>query len=406
MMYIFNAERICFPFILVLYLTRVLSVECYSIYVYSYAIASYHRLIVDFGFDYSATRNVAKSTHAEDKLNIVFEVIMSKVFLWFCGVLSIFMYTILSNDMYIRQNLLFFFFISLEIFFEIFFLDFYFRGIEKMEIISYRYFISKIISLILIVLYIENDKYFLYISIFNCLGSFVGACVTFSSLDIPVKYNKSKLFNKKTIINQIKDSIKFFLTKITVSLFTFSNTVFLGRFSSAYDVAVWSLAVNIVSAIQSMYNPISNALFPAMSKKFDIKIIKKSIVFNIVIVIFTNIVFWFLDPVMIPFLFGERYECVSSILNILLIMLFFSAIINIMGWPVLGALGGERFMLLSTIMGALFHLSGIAILSYFGKLNAYTLSYWRVCSECVLSFFIIIFALKIMRIFNEVDRSC
>ena len=81
MLYIFNAERIVFPLILLPYLTKFLSTDSYAVYVYAYAMVSYLRLVVDFGFDFSATRDIAKEVEERMIRKIVTEVTASKVVL-------------------------------------------------------------------------------------------------------------------------------------------------------------------------------------------------------------------------------------------------------------------------------------------------------------------------------------
>lgn len=390
MLYIFNAERIIFPLILLPYLTKFLTTGSYAVYVYAYAMVSYLRLVVDFGFDFSATRDIAKEVEERMIRKIVTEVTASKVVLCVLGSIVIFFYAIIFQDKYIIENKLFFLLMCIEIFLEIFFLDFYFRGIEKMEIITIRYFIVKIIATVLILLSVKCDNDLWHIPLCNVLGNTIGAILVFLQINPFSEFSIVSI--SLNLIKQIRSSLKFFLTKITVSLFSFSNTIFLGRFASPYDVAIWSLAINIISAIQSLYSPISNALFPAMSKKFDISVIKKSLLLSFGFILTLNTFLWLSSEPIIIYFFGETYARVSSLVNILLFMLFFSVGISLFGWPVLGAVGGEKYMLYSTIIGASFHVIGIFLLYNFENFNAYTLSYLRVASEAVLFVLIIVFS--------------
>ena len=49
------------------------------------------------------------------------------------------------------------------------------------------------------------------------------------------------------------------------------NTVCVGIFLSARDVAFWALTMQFIAAVQSLYNPIQDGIYPEMVKKRDLK---------------------------------------------------------------------------------------------------------------------------------------
>ena len=126
MMYSYNIARIAFPFVLVPYLTRIFSSEIYGTYIYINAVLTYLRLIIDYGFEFSGTRDIAKSTDIKLQTIILRDIVISKVFLWFIGCIILSVYAGFSDSCYFLDGKYFLVLSFVECFLEIFFIDFYF----------------------------------------------------------------------------------------------------------------------------------------------------------------------------------------------------------------------------------------------------------------------------------------
>lgn len=390
MLYLFNAERIVFPLLLLPILTRRLSTDFYALYVLVGALTVYLRLFVDFGFDLSGTRDVVKTSNNYEVGKVLVDITILRSVLWVIGTFVLLVFCTFMGNQILIDNLFFLLLSTTEVLIEIFYFDYYFRGIEKMEYITIRYFVTKLVSLSIIYILVYGDSNIILIPVSNSIASLVGSLVVSQQVQI-LSYLRRCRVNYYGLYNRFKDSLRFFLTKLVATVFTASNTVVLGCFASSYDVVIWSLAVNIISAVQSLYNPISNALFPSMVKNFDKKVIKKSFFIGLCIVLGVNIILWNFSNLLLAVFAGEKYVQSSGVLSILLWMLFFSVGVGILGWPVLGALGGEKYMLYSTVTGATFHFIGVCCLYYYGNCNAYSLAWLRVASEGILFGSIFIF---------------
>lgn len=404
MLYLFNAERIAFPLLLLPILTRRLSTDFYALYVLVGALTVYLRMFVDFGFDLSGTRDVVKTGDNNEVGKLLVDITILRSVLWVVGTLVLLGLCSFMSNHILKHNLLFLLLSTAEVLIEIFYFDYYFRGIEKMEYITLRYFVTKLISLSIIFIMVFDDSYILLIPVSNSVASLVGSLVVSHQVQILLHLRSYRL-DYYRLYNRFKDSLRFFLTKLVATVFTASNTVVLGCFASSYDVVIWSLAVNIVSAVQSLYNPISNALFPSMVKNFNKKIIQKSFLVGLSIVLVVNIILWNFSNILLSVFAGEKYVQSSGVLSILLWMLFFSVGIGILGWPILGALGGEKYMLYSTVSGAVFHFIGVCCLYYYDNCNAYTLAWLRVASECILFGSISVFVFFIISI-QRWNKQC
>ncbi|WP_312927474.1 oligosaccharide flippase family protein, partial [Pseudescherichia sp.] len=70
----------------------------------------------------------------------------------------------------------------------------------------------------------------------------------------------------RDVVEELKDSWDIFVSTSFVSLYTTSIPLILGYFAGAGSVGVFSAADKIRIALQSVINPVSQAIYPRLSK--------------------------------------------------------------------------------------------------------------------------------------------
>ena len=145
MLMIFNIAKIVFPFITLPYLTRILTTDSYGTVAYVKTVMSYMQIFVDFGFVLSATKDIVKNKENKNKLEFVIgDTMIARIIL---GLIGFFVVLILSLALPIlKENLLFTMLSYVVVFESIFLMDFLFRGLEKMHVITIRFIVMKLIS--------------------------------------------------------------------------------------------------------------------------------------------------------------------------------------------------------------------------------------------------------------------
>ena len=182
MLMIFNIAKIIFPFITLPYLTRVLSTEAYGTVAYVKTVMTYMQIVVDFGFVLSATKDIVKSRENKESLAyIVGDTLIARVILGAIGFLIV---AILSLALPIlRENILYTVLSYVVIFESVFLMDFLFRGLEKMHIITIRFILMKVISTLLTFILIKNDSNILLIPILDILSSTIAIILVFFEIN-------------------------------------------------------------------------------------------------------------------------------------------------------------------------------------------------------------------------------
>ena len=216
MLMLLNIAKLVFPFITLPYLTRVMSTDCYGVVAYVKAVMAYMQVIVDFGFTLSATKMVVEAKDDKEKLNKIIGVnIYAKLLLAliaFIGVLAL----IVAIPI-LRKNALYTIMSYLVVVLTIFLFDFFFRGVEKMHIITIRFVVMKGIATLLTFIFVKGDNDLFLIPILDILGSIVAIIwIVFELRKLGVKVERPDI---KECVNVIKESSVYFLSNVASTSF-------------------------------------------------------------------------------------------------------------------------------------------------------------------------------------------
>lgn len=368
-LYILSIVKMIFPLLTLPYLTRILTVETYGVVVYVKAYMSYIQLILDYGFLFSATKNIAIAYNNKNNRQIEYilgNTIIEKIILCFFSLVITFF---LSNFILIlKKNLLFIWLYFFAISLSIFITDFLFRGIEKMEYITIPYICAKAIFTALTFILIKNDKDLLFIPILEIISNIIIAII--SLLIIKKLKIYFKFQNLRKWIEDLKHSGLYFLSNFATTIFGSLTTLIVGIATNPKEVAFWSISMQVVGVTKSMYTPICNSIYPYMVIKKNIMIIRKIQLLMLFPMIIGTIIVLFYGEKIMCFIGGINYKDAGYVLKFLLPTIIVSFYSMLYGWPVLGALGKVKETTLSTIIAACIQLVGIIFIY---KLNLFSL---------------------------------
>jgi PST family polysaccharide transporter len=242
------------PLITFPYLIRVLGVEKFGLIMFAQATMYYFEIVVDFGFNLSATREVALNAEKKNKLNEIISAVFSiKFVLLIISFLILFM--VLSIFDRFTDDYLIYYYSFLKVIAFAFFPVWFFQGIEKMKYVTWINIVSKTIYTILIFVFIRDESDYLLVPLINGFGFFLGSLLALYYLFKHFKH--AFVFNSFAIIKQhFIDSSMFFLSRVSVSLYTSSNTFVLGLVASNLTVGYYAIAEKLYIVIRQLYQPI------------------------------------------------------------------------------------------------------------------------------------------------------
>lgn len=390
-LFIFNLAKIIFPFIVLPYLTRVFSTDTYGTVAYAKTIMSYMQIFVDFGFVLSGTKDIALAQNNKTKLNqTVSDTLLARILLGLGGFIIVFALSLCLP--LLRANLLFTLLSYVAVFLSVFLMDFLFRGLEKMHIITIRFILMKLISTALTFIFVREDSQILLIPTFDILSTICAIALVFYELHkLNLHFTHSHIL---PALHKIKESSIFFLSNAAATSFSALSTLLIGIFLSPTDVAYWSICVQIIGTIQSCYTPISDGIYPEMIRTKNLHLVKRVIfIFTPIIVFGCSIMFFIAHPTL-QLLGGESYTTATSLLQVLIPCLFFGFYAMIIGWPALGAVNLQKLVTASTFFSILINGAILTIFILTGNFTLINIAIARVFADFTLFIFRFFFLFK------------
>ena len=356
------------PLITLPYLVRVLGAEKFGLVAFAQAFVQYFVILIDYGFNLSATREI--SIHREDKQKVS-EIFCSVLIIKFTlMVLSLFLLCLIvfSFQKFKNEWLIYFLAFGMAIG-QVLFPVWFFQGMERMKYITVLNITARVIFTVSIFLFVRGMSDYIYVPLLSSLGYIVagilGQWVAFRDFKI-----RPNLPSIKCLWSYLKDSAQFFLSRASVSVFTSSNAFFLGLFTNNTVVGYYSAAEKLYLAFQGLYQPLTSAVYPYMAKYRNISLFKKIFKLSVLLNTVLCILLFIFSGQLVVLLFGNDFQN-----SILVFKIFTAALLIIVpsileGYPFLAALGYAHYANGSIIAGSLFHIAALIIVSELLFINA------------------------------------
>lgn len=384
MLYIMSIAKLIFPLLTLPYLTRVLSEDMYGYVSYVKSCMTYVQLFIDFGFILSSVKDIVNANGDKEKIgHIVGDTVVAKLLLAAASGVAVYGMWLFIDILQMNNLFLVLSFIGVAT--TAFLADFLFRGIEKMHYITYIYLAAKAISIVLTFLLVKGDGEILWIPILDVLVNVLSAVISLAIIGkLKIKIRISGL---RVCFGMIRKSFTYFLSNMATTAFTALNTILIGIYiTDLTEVAHWSLCLSIISAIQGLYSPICNGIYPHMIKEKSLRFIHKILGIFMPIVVAGCLFSFCLAKTALIIVGGEKYAEASLLFRCMIPILFFSFPAQVYGWPTLGAIGKVKETTATTIIAAVAQVVGLIVLI---KCNAFTtiaLAVLRGLTEAVLMF--------------------
>lgn len=381
MLYGLNIAKIVFPLLTLPYLTRVLSIELYGVVAYVKATMQYMQLIIDFGFMLSGTKDIVLLRNDKKSLGLVVgDILLARLLLVLIS-FFILLFMILAIPI-LNKNILYTILSFIGVALSVFLFDYLFRGIEKMSVITIRFFVMRGFATLLTFFLVKNNDDYLWIPILEIIGSLIAVFLVrreVKKLGLIICFSTIK-----NAVNKLVESATYFASNMATTAFGALNTLLIGVFLQPTDVAYWSISMQLIGGIQSLYSPITSGIYPEMIKNKNINLIKKVLKFFMPIV-FCGCVFSFsVAEYALTVVGGTRYVSAAPTFQLLIPILFFSFPGIVLGWPTLGAIGKAKEVSITTFVTAVFQLVGLLLLACIGRFTLIPLAILRSLTELLL----------------------
>lgn len=354
------------PLITFPYLVRVLESEKYGLVMIAQSVAIFLTIIVDFGFNISATREISNLRNDKKELSEYYwNVFLIKIILIIVSFLLLIV-LVLTINRFKLDPLVYIFSFGLVLG-QAIFPTWFFQGIEKMKIITFINISAKAFFTFAIFIFILSPKDYLLVPILNGLGFIISGII---GLIYSLKFVSFQKPNAKKAIGIAKESFSLLVSNLSVSLYTSSNVLILGFFGGDVIAGIYASIEKLIVASKSIYMPLYQALFPNVSKKSpkEVAIFIKKIISPIsALGFFISVFIFFQSKNILNFIYDD--ELITSyhyILQIVGLIAFFSALNMLFVTLFLPSIKAYKTRMNILAIGGLIHvLSAILLVNYF-----------------------------------------
>ena len=308
-----------FPLITMPYLARVIGVEGFGKIAFAMAVMVWIQTIADWGFNLTATRDVAQNRDDANKVSEIFSnVLWARCLLMGLSFVVLLLLIVAIPTFHENWEVLLVSFLIIPG--HILFPDWFFQAVEKMKYITVLNVLTKLIFTLAIFVFIKEPGDYILQPLLSALGFAVSGVI---ALYIILRRWGYKLYAPKfgTIIETIKSSTDIFINNLAPNLYNSLSVVLLGIFSGGIANGIYDGANKFINIVCNILNALTRAFFPFLARKKEHFSMYVKIVLSIAVV--TSTAMWFAAPWLVDILLSPEFSESVIPIRILSISLIF-----------------------------------------------------------------------------------
>lgn len=314
--------------------------EKYGMVALAQTIIQYFSVVINFGLDISAVKDV--SVHRSDKLalnRIVSTVLFIKLLLFLlCSfALLIGMLTV----PFIEQNKPLIFFAFLTCLSELLFPVWYYQGIEKMKYITLVRSSSILFYTISIFIFIHSEGDYPQVALLQSMGNVLAGIISFYCL-LKLEGIRLAVPGYAMIRQMFFESVPFWFSRISAIFNTNLAKTVSGIFFTMESVAAFELAQKVSNAVRIPTSMLNQAVYPHITRTQDKRFVVHFLWFNILLAFGLSTIIFVTSPLLVSLLTGTKVPETISLMRIFCLYTFCTSITICLGTTTLVAFGYPR----------------------------------------------------------------
>ncbi|MBR5604504.1 MAG: flippase [Bacteroidales bacterium] len=327
-----------FPLITMPYLARVIGPEGFGKIAFAAAIMVWFTTISDWGFNYSATRDVAKNRDDKEKVSEIFSnILWARLLLMVVSFVILSVFVILVPKLRENADIIYMTFLLIPGY--IMFPDWFFQAIERMKYITVLNLISKTVFTIAIFIFIKEKSDYIIQPLLVAFGYLISGLIAMYYVLIKWKYKLYKP-SLKEVFNTIKSSTDIFVNNLMPTFYNAFSTILLGFIGGDVANGLYEAGTKFTNMFQQFLGVLSRTFFPFLSRKIDkhafyAKInVGTSVVFSLALII--------IAPLLVKLFYTSEFVNATSVIRITSVSLIFLSIGNVYGTNYLIIINKEK----------------------------------------------------------------
>lgn len=248
------------PLVTAPYIARVLGAELIGVYSYTHSVAYYFVLFAQLGLNVYGNRTIAQVRDDKEKLQYTFfSIYKLQLLISFVTCIAYFAYIFVFTQ---SEYKLYFCIQFLYVVSSVFDINWFYFGIEKFKLTVTRNTVIKILTVIMILLFVKN-KNDLWLYILIMAGSIlIGQLALWMQLSRYVSFTRTEW---KVSFSHFVPVLILFLPTIATSLYRYMDKIMLGLMVSMHQLGYYENSEKFISISMGVINALGTVMLPKMS---------------------------------------------------------------------------------------------------------------------------------------------
>lgn len=310
-----------FPLISMPYLARVIGAEGFGKIAFASAIVVWIQTISDWGFNLTATRDVAQNRDNKELVSIIFSNV-----LWARSILTLLSGIILLLVVllvpYLRENADIIFVAFLLVPGYILFPEWFFQAIEKMKYTTFFNLFLKLVFTVAVFVFIHKREDYLIQPLLTTIGYLL--CGIGALYLIFKKWGYTLYKPQWTeIFETIRNSTDVFVNNLMPNLYNSFSVMLLGFFGGSTANGIYDGGNRFPSIFYQFQSVLSRVFYPFLSRRPDKHSFYAKL--NIVSALVGSVILVLISPLIIKIMLGDEFEKSVVVMQILSFSVVFLA---------------------------------------------------------------------------------
>jgi O-antigen/teichoic acid export membrane protein len=349
-------SQVFFPLITFPYLARTLGPEHVGVLNFAESIAKYFVMLAALGIPIYGIREIAKVQNELKARTKIFAEIFTINLICTLGLSFLFLAAVFFIPQLNNEKVLFYWTIA-YFFFQVFYLEWFFNGMNQFKFIAIRQFIIRFFFIIFVFILIKSQLDYVNYMRMQFGLSVLLAIINFNNLSKHISLNK-ETFSNLDLRKHIKPLLYIFLTIFSISIYFSLDTILLGFLANNESVGYYSTALKLNKLIIAVFGAVTVAIFPSLINLYHSQQIEKfrelirQVFFVLVsLSIPAIVIFISCAKEIVHVLFSQNFDRSILPLQITAPLILIVSLSSIFGFQVLSALAKDRQILYSAIIG-------------------------------------------------------
>lgn len=341
-----EAGNYLLPLIALPYLVRTLGGEHYGLMVFAQAFIQLFVVFTEYGFNKSATRELARHRQCDEQVAAIFgSVMLAKVGL---GLLSLVLLAALVAAVPLfRADWELYALGSLAVIGNVLFPIWLFQGMERMKYITFLNLGARLIGVMALFIFVHTpDDYRLALAIqagAGVLGGVASLIVAMRVLN--VRWKTPSMAEVKV---RLLTGWHYFLSVAAGSLYTDGAIFVLGLVANPTIAGYFNAAYKLVYAVVRLFHPLILAFYPrvnhlaATSQEHAMRFIRRAVRWLAPVALVVSLVIYLLADPLISVLYGAELRPAAEVMRWMAPLPFIITLNNMLGIQIMLSFGWER----------------------------------------------------------------